>query len=53
MISQKEIALKPRKRGFHLITHEILEALGELPESGILHLFVKHTSAGITINENA
>mgnify|MGYP006277612287 CR=1 FL=1 len=53
MISQKEIALKPRKRGFHLITHEVLEAAGELPENGLLHVFVKHTSAGITINENA
>ncbi len=53
MISQKEISLKPRKRGFHLITHEILESVGELPENGLLHVFVKHTSAGITINENA
>ncbi|MGM0566584.1 MAG: secondary thiamine-phosphate synthase enzyme YjbQ [Bacteroidota bacterium] len=53
MISQKEISLKPRKRGFHLITHEILEGVGEMPENGLLHVFVKHTSAGITINENA
>ena len=53
MISQKEISLKPRKRGFHLITHEILEAAGQLAESGVLHVFVKHTSAGITLNENA
>ena len=53
MISQKEISIKPRRRGFHLITHEILESVGELPENGLLHVFVKHTSAGITINENA
>jgi secondary thiamine-phosphate synthase enzyme len=52
MIFQKEFLLQPRQRGFHLITHEILEKL-ELPKEGILNLFLKHTSAGLTINENA
>lgn len=53
MILQKEIRLKPCSRGFHLITHEIISSLPELPESGLLNLFIKHTSAGLTINENA
>jgi secondary thiamine-phosphate synthase enzyme len=52
---QTEIQLSPRSRGFHLITDEILTQLQELAklEIGILHLFIKHTSASITINENA
>ena len=53
MIQQIEITLPEYSRGFHLITDEIMKSLGELPESGILHLFIKHTSAGLTINENA
>lgn len=53
MISQKEILLLPRTKGFHLITDEVLKHLPELPEQGLLHLFIKHTSAGLTINENA
>jgi secondary thiamine-phosphate synthase enzyme len=51
---QKEITLKPRPRGHHLITSEISSALNDVPiEDGILHLFIKHTSAALTINENA
>ncbi len=50
---QKEFTLLPRSRGFHLITEEILRNLSPLPETGLLHLFIKHTSAGLTINENA
>ena len=52
MISQKQIQLKSRKRGFHLITHDILSQI-DLPENGLLNLFIQHTSAGISINENA
>ena len=52
MTTQHHIELKPRKRGFHLITQEVLSAL-ELPHQGILHLFIQHTSAGLAINENA
>lgn len=52
MIKQYNIQLSQRSRGFHLITTEILKSLGELPEAGILHLFIKHTSAGLSINEN-
>ena len=52
---QKEIQLKPRKRGFHLITDEVLQQLPELRHYavGMMSLFMKHTSASLTINENA
>jgi secondary thiamine-phosphate synthase enzyme len=52
---QKEIQLKARQRGFHLITAEVLAALPELREVsvGLLHVFIQHTSASLTINENA
>lgn len=53
MLRQIEITLPAYPRGFHLITDEIVQVLGALPKEGILHLFVKHTSAGLTINENA
>lgn len=53
MLIQKEIILNQKKRGFHLITNEILAHLPQLPQVGILHLFIKHTSAALTINENA
>lgn len=53
MTSQKIINLPPQPRGFHLITQQIEKALGKLPYEGILHLFIQHTSAGLTINENA
>lgn len=53
MIQQIEITLPEYPRGFHLITDEVVELLGNLPRQGILHLFIRHTSAGITINENA
>ena len=53
MIQQIEITLPEYVRGFHLITDEVLRSLKDLPKAGILHLFIKHTSAGLTINENA
>lgn len=53
MIAQKEISLPPFDRGFHLITRYIEQALAGLPESGLLHILLKHTSAAITLNENA
>ena len=53
MILQKEIRLPPFRRGFHLITGYILKEVSEdLPEKGLLHVFIQHTSAGLTINEN-
>ena len=53
MIEQKEITLSPKGKGFHLITREIENALSSLPEKGLVNLLLKHTSAGITLNENA
>ena len=52
---QKEITLKPKSRGFHLITTEIVNQLEELQhcKTGVMTLFIKHTSASLTINENA
>ena len=53
MWKQVESELQSRKRGFHLITGEVLRNLPPLPKVGLLHLFIKHTSAGLSINENA
>lgn len=53
MILQKELVLPAYKRGFHIITSTIVNALGNLPEVGILNIFLHHTSAGLCINENA
>ena len=55
MWAQKEIIIKNKSRGFHLITEEILKKLPELKKIniGILHIFINHTSASLTINENA
>jgi secondary thiamine-phosphate synthase enzyme len=52
---QKEIHLKPRSRGFHLITEELLRELPELRnfKIGMMNIFIMHTSASLTINENA
>jgi secondary thiamine-phosphate synthase enzyme len=52
---QREITLRARPRGFHLVTREVLEALPELEgvQAGLLHLFIRHTSASLTLNENA
>ena len=53
MVLQREFTLRPRSRGFHLVTDEIVRNLPPLPEAGLLHLFIRHTSAGLSINENA
>ena len=53
MIKQIEILLAPRKRGYHLVTRELESKLPELPNNGIAHFFIMHTSAGLTLNENA
>jgi len=52
---QREITLSPRPRGFHLVTDEVVQALPELGELkvGLAHLFIRHTSAALTLNENA
>lgn len=53
--TQRHINLRPRPRGFHIITNEVLAALPELRDCsvGLLHLFIQHTSAALSINENA
>jgi len=55
LTKQTEVQLKPKTRGFHLITHEVEQALSQLGvvKVGLLHVFIKHTSASLTINENA
>jgi secondary thiamine-phosphate synthase enzyme len=52
MITQKEIVLPPLDRGFHLITEHILSNLDDFPLCGVMHLFLQHTSCGLTLNEN-
>ena len=53
--TQKTFSLSPKSRGFHLITHEVVAQLPELRDLkvGVLHLFIHHTSASLTLNENA
>jgi secondary thiamine-phosphate synthase enzyme len=55
MWAQREIALSPRPRGFHLITREVVDAMPELRSLrvGLLHLLIQHTSASLALNENA
>ena len=53
MIWQKDIQLPPHPRGFHLITRQVKAAIDQWPDAGLLHVFIQHTSAGLTINENA
>jgi secondary thiamine-phosphate synthase enzyme len=52
---QREIELRPRRRGFHLVTAEVLEAVPELGglRVGLMHVFIRHTSASLSVNENA
>src|SRR6266702_479420 len=52
---QRQATLTPRSRGCHLITREVLEAISEIRDFrlGLLHVFIQHTSASLTINENA
>ena len=55
MIYQKELCISSKPRGFHLITHDVVSSFHELSEikRGILQVFIKHTSASLTINEDA
>ena len=52
---QREVTLRPRPRGFHLVTREVLEGIPEVQDVrvGLLHVFIRHTSASLTLNENA
>ncbi len=53
MVQHFSIRLKARSRGYHIITQEVMSQLPEFPSSGMLQLFIQHTSAAITINEDA
>lgn len=53
MVTQVVIELLPFQRGYHLITNMVIGQLPNLPENGLLNLFIQHTSAALTINENA
>lgn len=53
MVQQIEIQLPAYSRGYHLVTEILMARIPELPAAGILHVFIQHTSAGLTINENA
>lgn len=53
MVQQTVFTLRPRSRGFHLVTDEVFAHLPALPDAGLLHLFIRHTSAALTVNENA
>ncbi len=53
MVRQIFFNLSPKRRGCHLITHEVLQKVGDLPQVGMLNLFVQHTSCALSINENA
>ncbi len=53
MVQQTSFRLSARPRGFHVITREVMEQLPGLPTTGLLHLFIQHTSAAITVNEAA
>lgn len=53
MIQQTEFTLSAKRRGFHLVTRDILSNLPTLPKTGLLNLFVQHTSCALSINENA
>lgn len=52
MIHQIEFSLKSQSRGFHLVTDEVLAHLNKLPKTGLLNLFIKHTSCALSICEN-
>jgi secondary thiamine-phosphate synthase enzyme len=53
VVQQTSFRLSARPRGFHVITREVMEQLPGLPTTGLLHLFIQHTSAAITVNEAA
>ena len=53
MIDQIACRLSAKPRGYHLVTREIMQSMPPLPQKGLMHLFLLHTSAAITINENA
>ena len=53
MVQQLLLTLSVKTKGFHLVTDEVLNSVPKLPEAGLLHVFIQHTSAGLAVNENA
>lgn len=53
MVQQFLLTLPVHSKGFHLITSHVMKVLPPLPEAGLLHIFIQHTSAALSINENA
>lgn len=53
MIQQYFLSLPPAPRGFHLISNQVFSVIDPWPETGVITVFIQHTSAGLTINENA
>lgn len=53
MVQNIVFKLPPLSRGYHLVTEHIFKQIGKLPENGMLNLYISHTSAGLTVNENA
>lgn len=53
MTQQYFLTLPVFQKGFHIITDQVLNAVGTLPKAGLLHVFILHTSAGLAVNENA
>jgi secondary thiamine-phosphate synthase enzyme len=53
MVRHYALSVGPLPRGFHVITKQVFDAVGEWPEQGMMHVFIQHTSAGLCINENA
>jgi secondary thiamine-phosphate synthase enzyme len=53
MVQQFLLTLPSSEKGFHVITDKVLATLPKLPEAGLLHVFIQHTSAGLAVNENA
>lgn len=52
-MKQIKLQLEAKKYGYHLITQDLMDIIGDLPEQGLVNIFLQHTSAGICINENA
>jgi len=53
MVQQYQLELPAFGRGFHIITNHIVKAIDNLPDQGLVNIFIQHTSAALTINENA
>ena len=53
MVEQYLLTLSVKPKGFHIITSEVIATVPKLPATGLLHVFIQHTSAGLAVNENA